>query len=108
MLSDKSKATIIERSEPIASTMIRGAEFTSDLYYHRTTLYKHRDGKFFTYDHRGAALASADIEWLSRDEAIAWLASEASDPVTGYGYTTEQALELIEGRDPGPGYRGED
>lgn len=101
------KSNVISSATTIASTNIRGAEFTTDIYASWQVLYRTKRGKYIVATEGGAAIGWGMSRNITRDEAVTWIATEAQDPVTGYGYTAEQAEIMVDGGDAGKGYRGQ-
>lgn len=78
----------------------------SDIYWHSTTLYRHRSGKLFTDEHGGDAVyVNRSPKWLTEEEAIDLVYENATDTITGYHYSRSQAALIVSGKDPGKGYR---
>ena len=99
MQSIESANTITRRSIQIASTNIRGGQSVSDLGANWTDLYRDPEsGRYFLRDGAAFGLCADNLKWLSRAEAIDWIASEAQDAITGYGYSVEEAVVMV-GRD---------
>lgn len=98
--------SIIDNSTMIARCGNGNQEGCGDLYRHGTTLYRHCQGKFFTTENGGAAVTvRREPKWMTMPEAIEWIATVAIDPVTGYGYSAEQAKIMAHGDNAGPGMR---
>ncbi len=85
------------------ATRTRG-EYQTDLYWSSWDLIRDGD-RYRMENHSGAAIQSEPTHYLSRDEAISWVAKDARDPITGYGYTREQAEQMVDGIKAGKGYR---
>ena len=96
---------IVSSDALIAATNIKGGEFVTDLHTHWLTLYRSKNGEYFVAQEGGAGVGHHVDEWLTRDQAIDWIASIAEDSITGYGYSHKQAEIMIDGDDAGPGYR---
>lgn len=66
-----------------------------------------KTGKLYRRNWGGAAMKINDnLHSISPEEAVDWIATNATDSVTGYGYAREQVFKIIAGIDPGPGYQG--
>ena len=86
--------TLTDNSVLIAS--IGTTEAENGLYWHRTNIYRHKSGKFFSTQSGGPG--SYDVRkpmWLTRSEAAYELRSE-TDPVTGYHYSDDQIEKLLD------------
>lgn len=71
-------------------------------------LYRTHDGRYYTNTMGGAAMRDDERpSFLSRAEAVEWIATEAHDS-TGYGYTRAQAEKMVDGIDAGRGWRDDD
>lgn len=94
---------LIERSVVIASR----SNGSDGLTRHATTLYRHPDGRWYLSETGGQLMSRHyDPQYCTdRAEAVEWVASNARDPITGYGYTREQAELMVDGVDAGKGYR---
>lgn len=102
-MATAARQVMIDSSTIIASTNIRGGEFTSDLYSSWHTLQRTRRGRYFVRDEGGPGVTH-DINWLADEaEAQQWLLDHADDPITGYGYSEEQVAMLLADEAPGPG-----
>lgn len=99
-----SKSKTKTKSEPFTIARRTRGEYQSDLYFSSWDLVRY-DDRYRMENHSGAAIQSEPAHYLSRTEAIAWVATDARDPVTGYGYTREQAELMVDGVDAGKGYR---
>ena len=98
-------ATLIDNSQSIAATPISNGDADS-VYMHYTSLYRHKSGKWYTIESGGGAVrVDRQPHWMDRAEAVNWIATEARDPVTGYGYSREQAEIMVDGGDADKGYR---
>lgn len=76
-----------------------------DIYDLSIELYRHRSGKWFVRHFGGAAMSRGQLRWIDRAEAVSFIANYCSDPVSGYGFTTEQAEIMVDGGDAGRGQR---
>jgi len=98
----KSLETLMGRSERVAFRS--NGLHTTDLGYACESLYRHQDGHHFFRRFAGAAL---DLDclprWVDRAEAVRWTIEQARDPVTGYGYSSDQAEILVDGGEAGEG-----
>ena len=76
------------------------------IFTHNTHIMQHRNGRCYTIETGGPAMAVDHTpRWLSREATIELIATRAEDPVTGYGYTTDQAEAMLAGLDAGYGRR---
>lgn len=89
----------------IATRSNHNTEHATSLYARRETLCRTADGRYFVRTSGGPAMAQIGDRRLTRAEAVEWIAAEARDAVTGYGYTREQAEQMADGIDAGKGYR---
>lgn len=92
--------TLIENSTVIASQSNRNREGFDggSLWWKCKELYRHKDGRLFFSETGGAGIrVDRGPRWISEDDAIEWIASEAIDGLTGYGYTREGAIALLQG-----------
>lgn len=106
-MSVKSLQTLGKNSTEIAGVS-DGGDITDGLFWHTTTLHLHKEGKWYLREHGGPAMDVEDNpEWLTRDEAVKWIATTATDSITGYGFSEEQAEVMVDGGDAGKGYRGQ-
>jgi hypothetical protein len=100
MKTAKARETLLDRSEIIASWSNADRELHG-LYHRAITLYRHRDGRYFAKETGGGAMTLRhDVKWLSDDEAADFVRIHCSDPVTGYGYTEAEIVEVLAGGDP--------
>ena len=68
------------------------------------SLCRHKDGRHYLREYGGGAMdIDTHPQWISRDEAVRFVAEACTDCVTGYGYTTEQAEQMVDGIDAGKG-----
>lgn len=109
-MSKSSTETLIDRSVLIAGKSNGNEVGVGDFYYHSTDLYRHKPtGKFFTIEHGGACVYTSPYPmWMTREEAVWWIETYAKDPITGYGFTREQAEVMVDGdgrQEAGRGYR---
>lgn len=98
------RSSILARSEAIESWS--NGEPHGDLYWQSRTLYRHApSGKFFFRRHGGGAVhVDTRLVWVSRAEAVDWLATEPTHAITGEHYTREQAEAMVRGSGaPGDG-----
>ena len=100
-MSLKALDSLENRSVPIASrsngNMRHVAEDRS--LWHCKTLYWHRPTRRFYFREFGGCRMAVNNQpvWTSEADALEWIASEANDPVTDFGYTREQAQAMIAG-----------
>ncbi len=93
----------------VATKSNHNTEHSNGLYAYSKTLYRQQNGRLFFKATGGAAMAvDASRRYIDKDAAVDWIASEATDPITGYGYTREQANLMVDGKDAGPGHRDND
>jgi hypothetical protein len=78
---------------------------SNSLYAWRYDLILAANGKHALTYHCGVAMQCKSPRSLTRKQAVDWIATEAIDPITGYGYTREQAEIMVDGADAGRGYR---
>lgn len=103
-MSLKSVRTLIENSEEIAGWSNKYE--MGSFFWRECNLYLHKSGKWFTREYGGSEVhVDTNPKWLTREEAIAFIAVDAIDPTTGFGYTDEQAEIMVDGKDAGKGYR---
>lgn len=88
---NKSTETLINHSQRVAQH--RSTEYSSDLYYSETTLYKHRDGRHFTYHRGGAGITSGVVKWISDDEAKRFADEHTLDPDTHRPVSIQNVLD---------------
>ena len=105
-MSQNAIATLVRNANEIASTGIRGGNFRSDIGANWDVLYS-SGVKLFVVTHAAFASGFDQPRWMDRESAIDWIATNAEDPVTGYGYAREQAERILYGEDAGRGYRSE-
>lgn len=93
-------------STTIASKSNHNTEHANSLYAFKKSLCRTGDGRRF-FSERGGAAMAVDLrrEYVDRREAVEFVATEATDPITGWGYTREQAEQMVDGHDAGKGYR---
>ena len=108
MTTVKSLKTLEKNSTPIAAVS-DGGDITDGLFWHTTELYRHKGGKWYLREFGGDAMSvDNNPAWITRDEAVEWVATKVTDNITGYGFTREQAELMVDGQDAGKGYRGRD
>lgn len=102
-----SKPTTSEISESVAFKSNYNQVGSNDLYAFCRKLYRRTDdGRLYFCEFGGAAISvDTTHHYVDRAEAVDWVATEASDPITGYGYTRAQAEIMVDGGDAGKGYR---
>lgn len=100
-------SSLTKNATVIASTNIAGGEFVTNIGAHWLTLYRSKNGRYFIAQEYGPGANNYGEEYLTDEQAVNWISTVAEDPVTGYGYTPEQAEKMIEGDDAGRGYRGQ-
>ncbi len=104
MTKTKKSATT---AQVIASKSNHNRETSTGLYAFRVDLYHTSDGRYYTRETGGPALrVDNQPDYLSKAEAIEWIATEARD-WTGWGYTRSQAEQMADGIDAGKGYRAD-
>jgi hypothetical protein len=95
----------MKTDQTIATVSNHNTEGSSSLFAWMDRLVLAKSGKLRMEHVRGAALARRSDEWMTREEAVEWVATVATDDVTGYGYTHEQAELMVDGLSAGRGYR---
>ena len=95
--------TLVYHSTMIACRSNANAVGATDLHMHRRTLYRHANGKYYLLD--TAIACDYTPRWITKDEAVDWIVSEARCAISGYGYTREQAALMVNGIDAGRGQR---
>ena len=104
-LGHKTTASIVDNSKVIASWS--NCHDSGSIHWHKSqVMYYPKSRKWFAIEYGGPAMhVDHTPDWLSRVEAVELIATKALDPITGYGYTIDQAEVMVYGSDAGPGYR---
>jgi hypothetical protein len=96
----------MKTDQTIATASNHNTEGSNSLFAWMDRLSYAGPGKYRMEYVRGAALARQKADWLTREEAVDWVATEATDDLTGYGYTREQAERIVDGENlRGQGWR---
>ena len=98
-MSFKALKSLETKSVPIASRSNGNKRHVTEdrSLWHCKTLYWHRPTQRFYFREFGGCRMAVNNQpvWISEADALEWIASEANDPVTDFGYTREQAQAMI-------------